>query len=72
MIQIATIATKATTLLSINQVFFVTRGSYYYLLPDSDILENMVDLIHKEGRGTYIGFFRCSTHQGPITVMTEV
>ena len=31
--------------------FCVARSSYYYLLLDSDILKNLVDLIHKEGGG---------------------
>ena len=26
--------------------FFVSKDSYYYLLLDSDVLENIVDLIH--------------------------
>ena len=51
---------------------FVTRDSYYYLVQDSDISENIVDLIHKEGRGIYLAFFVCSTHKGPISVMTRV
>ena len=51
---------------------FVTRDSYYYLLLDSDILENTVDLIHKEGRGIYPDFFICSTHKRPITLMVGV
>ena len=34
--------------------FFVTRDSYYYLLLDSDILEKIVDLIHKVGSGIYL------------------
>ena len=51
---------------------FVTRDSYYYLVQDSDILENIVDLIHKEGLGIYLAFFICSTHKGPITVMARV
>ena len=49
--------------------FFATRDSCYYLLLDSDILENIVALIHKEGGGVYLGFVICSAHKGPITVM---
>ena len=62
----------ATILLSINQVFFVTKSSYYYLLLDLDILENMVDLIHKEGNEIYLCFVICRTHKGPITMMAGV
>ena len=32
-------------------IFYVRRDSYYYLLLDSDILENIVNLIHKAGGG---------------------
>ena len=52
--------------------FFVTKDSYYYLLLDLDILENMVDLIHKEGNGIYLCFVICRTHKGPITMMAGV
>ena len=37
-----------------NPSLFVTRDSYYYLLLDSDILESIVDLIHKESSGIYL------------------
>ena len=53
-------------------VSFVTRDSYYYLLLDSDILENIVDLMHQEGSGIYLGFAICSTHKGPIIEMAVV
>ena len=53
-------------------IFFVTRDYYYYLLLDSNILENIVDLIHKEVRGIYLDFAICSTHRGPHIVMTVV
>ena len=29
--------------------FYTARDSYYYLPPDSDILENIIDPIHKKG-----------------------
>ena len=53
-------------------VSFVTRDSYYYLLLDSDILENIVDLMHQEGSGIYLGFAISSTHKGPIIEMAVV
>ena len=53
-------------------IFFGTSHSYYYLPVDSDILENIVDLIHKEVSGIYLGFVICSTQKGPLTVMTVV
>ena len=31
--------------------FFEERDSYYYFLLSSDMLENMVNLIYREGRG---------------------
>ena len=39
-------------LLLISQVFKQQKDSYYYLLIDSDTLENIVDLIDKEGGRT--------------------
>ena len=47
-----------------KSIFLIARDSYYYLLLDSDSLENTVDLIHKEGRKIFLGFVRCSTHTG--------
>ena len=52
--------------------FFVTRDSYYYLLIDSDISKNIVDLIRKEGSGIYLDYVVCSTHKAGITVMAGV
>ena len=52
--------------------FYGTSDSYYYLLLDSDILENIVDLIHKEVSGISLAFLICSTHKGPLTVITVV
>ena len=47
-----------------KSIFLITRDSYYYLLLDSDSLENTVDLIYKEGRKIFLGFVICSTHKG--------
>ena len=52
--------------------FFVRRDSSSYLLLGSDILEIIVDLIHKEGCGIYLAFVICTTHKEPITVMAVV
>ena len=51
--------------------FFVTRYSYHYLLLNSNILDEIADLIHKEGRRIYLSFVVCSTHKEPITVRQE-
>ena len=41
--------TKSTTF--DKSIFYAARDSYYYLPLDSDVLENKVNLIHKEGSG---------------------
>ena len=51
--------------------FYAARDSAFYLLLDSDTLENKVDLIHKMVGGI-LGFFIRGTHKGLLTVMARV
>ena len=43
--------------------FFVARYSSYYLLLDSDIIGNIVDLIHKEDSGIYSSVVKYIWHK---------
>ena len=46
--------------------FYGTRYSSSSLLPDSDILEKIVDLFDKERLWRNPGFVICSAHKGPL------
>ena len=63
---------KIQFLSSIKSSFQAARDSFYLLL-DSDILENKVDHFHKRQRRLWnLGFVKCSTRKGTLTAMARV